>query len=233
MANMYSGYGQPPDRCTPPPPPPVAQTVTGLPCPLPAEFMWNGAETTLSAFISGVKDQVPGAVYTANCLFTAPAGSIFPSLVVSAISEAPPNIGVISPCPTTFPIMFAGARCYTILDLKTAVEQYYNVTTCYDTEACTLTRTSGLCELPAIIPIENDCACILVGGVVSNIDGTPQFRLVSAPSSALPFTSLTTFNDISGTLISLIRPTTGYRCGINFNVPVVTGGIVVGYGAAV
>jgi hypothetical protein len=53
--------------------------------------MYNGAETTLAAFISDVKNQVSGATYNAStCAFTAPAGSAFPSLVVSAV--APPSI---------------------------------------------------------------------------------------------------------------------------------------------
>jgi hypothetical protein len=75
------------------PPAPVTAAVTGLPCPLPASFVWNGAATTLSAFIADVKAQVAGATYNAvTCTFTAPAGSAFPSLAVSAIVIVPPPV---------------------------------------------------------------------------------------------------------------------------------------------
>jgi hypothetical protein len=70
---------------------PVTAVVTGLPCPLPATFMYNGAQTTLSAFIADIKVQVTGAMYNAStCSFTAPAGSAFPSLAVSAVPTPAP-----------------------------------------------------------------------------------------------------------------------------------------------
>lgn len=62
----------------------VTEAVTGLPCPLPATFMYNGAQTTLSAFIADIKAQVTGATWT-GCGFSAPAPAAFPPLVVSAV----------------------------------------------------------------------------------------------------------------------------------------------------
>jgi hypothetical protein len=89
---MFSGF-IPGGVCAAPPPVPVTATVTGLPCPLPAAFVWNGVATTLSAFIADVKAQVAGAVYNAaQCKFTAPEGSTFPPLVVSAIVVVPPPV---------------------------------------------------------------------------------------------------------------------------------------------
>ena len=68
---------------------PVVSAVTGIPCPLTAPFSWLGSTyTTLSQFIADVKAQVAGATYNAStCTFTAPTGSVFPSLVVAAVRE--------------------------------------------------------------------------------------------------------------------------------------------------
>lgn len=89
---MFSGY-IPGNTCVAAPTVPVTASVTGLPCPLPAAFVWNGAQTTLSQFIADVKAQVNGAVYNAAlCKFTAPEGSVFPPLAVSAVIVTPPPI---------------------------------------------------------------------------------------------------------------------------------------------
>lgn len=110
---MFSGY-IPGNVCAAQPPVPVTGTVTGLPCPLPAAFMWNGVATTLSQFITDVKAQVTGAVYNAAlCSFTAPEGSTFPSLVVSAIVVVPPPVVY---CPS-LPLMDGGFG-YHIADPK-------------------------------------------------------------------------------------------------------------------
>lgn len=65
--------------------PPVTATVTGVPCPLVAPFVWQG--TTYGAvgdFITAVQAQAVGAVYNPiTCVFTAPAGTTFPALVLS------------------------------------------------------------------------------------------------------------------------------------------------------
>jgi hypothetical protein len=73
-----------------PPPPPVTASVTGLPCPLPAQFVWQGITHTTSSFIAAVQAQVAGATYNAGaCSFSAPSGSVFPALVVSAVPPVP------------------------------------------------------------------------------------------------------------------------------------------------
>ena len=79
------------------PPPSVTAQVTGVPCPLAAPFIWQGAAyATVAGFIADVQAQVANAVYNAvTCQFTAPAGSVFPALVLSTPSAA----GIIY-CPT-------------------------------------------------------------------------------------------------------------------------------------
>ena len=69
---------------------PVVSAVTGIPCPLTAPFSWLGSTyTTLAQFIADVKAQVAGATYNAaTCTFTAPTGSVFPSLVVAPVVAA-------------------------------------------------------------------------------------------------------------------------------------------------
>ena len=75
----------------PPPLPPVTAQVTGLPCPLSGVFVWQGTQYTTPSFIGAVQSQVPGATYNGvSCQFTAPAGSVFPPLVVSAVVVPPP-----------------------------------------------------------------------------------------------------------------------------------------------
>ena len=82
----------------PPPPPPVTAQVIGLPCPLSGTFVWQGNQYTTPSFIGAVQSQVPGATYSgASCQFTAPAGSVFPPLVVSAVVVPPP-----APQPTVY-----------------------------------------------------------------------------------------------------------------------------------
>jgi hypothetical protein len=68
----------------PPTPAPVTATVSI--CPVPACFTWGGAQyISLSAFVTDVKALVPSAGYNpVTCTFSAPAGSVFPSLTIVA-----------------------------------------------------------------------------------------------------------------------------------------------------
>ena len=81
-----------PPVIVPPPPPPVTANVTGIPCPLSAPFTWQGSTySSVAAFVSDVKAQVSGATYNAaTCMFVAPAGSVFPNLVLAPIVVVPP-----------------------------------------------------------------------------------------------------------------------------------------------
>jgi hypothetical protein len=219
-----------------PPLAPATAAVTGLPCPLPASFVWNSATTTLSAFIADVKAQVAGAVYNAGtCTFTAPEGSVFPPLVVSAVvvvPPAPPNTSVITPCPTGYPILFLGVRHDNLIALKKAIEEYYGVGACYDEATCTLTKVSGACTLPPTVAIENNCGFYLGGGLLITNGGNAQCRKVLAPSALLPLAGFTEFNDNANQLVTLLRLTVGTQCGITFNAPVNdNSGNLVGYGA--
>jgi hypothetical protein len=78
-----------------PPAPQVTATVSI--CPVPACFTWGGAQySSIAAFVSDVKDLVPGAGYNPlTCTFSAPAGTVFPSLAIVAcvpvvVPPAPP-----------------------------------------------------------------------------------------------------------------------------------------------
>lgn len=219
------------------PPVPVTGTVTGLPCPLPASFMWNGAATTLSQFITDVKAQVAGAVYNAaQCKFTAPEGSTFPPLTVSAIvvvPPAPPNTGVLS-CVPNYPVLFQGVRYGNIFALKAAIESFYSIVTVYDSATQTFTKCSGCGVMPASIAIECGCGFYLSGGSVSINAGTAQFRKVQIDPALLPLTGFYEFNDNGSNLVSLLRLTSGTQCGITFNVAVSdNSGSIVGYGAQI
>ncbi len=84
----------PPPPPPAPPPPPVTATVTGLPCPLAAPFVWQGGTyASLGAFIADVRLQTAEANYNAaTCTFTAPAGSVFPPLALTAVPVIPPTV---------------------------------------------------------------------------------------------------------------------------------------------
>ena len=72
--------------------PPLPQvTATVSICPVPACFTWGGAQyTSLAAFVSDVKDLVPGAGYNpTTCTVSAPAGTVFPNLTVVACVPVP------------------------------------------------------------------------------------------------------------------------------------------------
>ena len=89
----------------PPPvvvPPPVTANVTGIPCPLAAPFTWQGSTySSVAAFVSDVKAQVSGATYNAaTCMFVAPAGSVFPNLVLAPIVVVPPVVPPTTYCPS-------------------------------------------------------------------------------------------------------------------------------------
>jgi hypothetical protein len=73
-----------------PPAPQVTATVSI--CPVPACFTWGGAQyNSIAAFVSDVKDLVPGAGYNPlTCTFSAPAGTVFPSLAIVACVPVTP-----------------------------------------------------------------------------------------------------------------------------------------------
>jgi hypothetical protein len=74
-----------------PPAPQVTATVSI--CPVPACFTWGGAQySSIAAFVSDVKDLVPGAGYNPlTCTFSAPAGTVFPSLAIVACVPVTPT----------------------------------------------------------------------------------------------------------------------------------------------
>jgi hypothetical protein len=74
-----------------PPAPQVTATVSI--CPVPACFTWGGAQyNSIAAFVSDVKDLVPGAGYNPlTCTFSAPAGTVFPSLAIVACVPVTPT----------------------------------------------------------------------------------------------------------------------------------------------
>jgi hypothetical protein len=139
------------------PPATVTKAVTGLPCPLPASFMWNGATTTLSAFIADVKAQVAGAAYSAaTCSFTATAGSSFPPLEVSAavvIPPTPPITQAITPCPTTFPMVwdYDGASYPTLGAFVNAYKAAMLPVAVTFTAPCTFIAPAGTVFLPTAL----------------------------------------------------------------------------------
>ena len=217
------------------PPPPVTAPVTGLTCPLPGAFVWQGVQYTTSAFITAVQAQVPGAVYNGVlCQFTAPAGSVFPSLVVSAVAAPPPppaaNTGILSQCPITFPTVFVGVTCANIIALKQAVEAYYSVVTTYNAATCEFTRVGGLGAMPASIPVgpvAPTCLNVVTNDTVNDNASTPLFKIVTGPVGA----GFSAFNDNSGAFISVISDTAQTFCGITYSVPVANNaGVVIGYG---
>jgi hypothetical protein len=79
--------------CCPPPvvvAPPATASVSI--CPTPACFTWGGAQyNSIAAFVSDVKDLVPGAGYNpVTCTFSAPAGTVFPDLTILVCAPVPP-----------------------------------------------------------------------------------------------------------------------------------------------
>lgn len=66
-------------------------TATVSICPVPACFTWGGAQyTSITAFVADVKALVPSAGYNPiTCTFSAPAGSVFPSLTIVACVPVP------------------------------------------------------------------------------------------------------------------------------------------------
>jgi hypothetical protein len=149
-----------------PPPPPVIAAVTGLPCPLPASFMWNGVTTTLSTLIADVKAQVDGATYNAaTCSFTAPAGSVLPSLVVSAIpAPPPPATTTFTPCPATFPMVwdYDGATYQAVGAFVNAYKAAMMPAVVTFTAPCTFTAPAGAVFLPtdlSAVPVPAPVYC--------------------------------------------------------------------------
>lgn len=79
------------------PAPPVTATVS--PCPVPVCFTWGGETyNSIVAFANDIKSLVSGATYNvATCTFSAPAGSVFPPLMVVACAPV-----VVPPTPPVY-----------------------------------------------------------------------------------------------------------------------------------
>ena len=212
---------------------PVTAAVTGRPCPLAAPFDWQGSTyNSVSAFITDVRNQVAGATYNAStCVFTAPAGSVFPALVLQATAVVPPpavNMGTLSSCPMVFPAYFSGVACANIVQLKQTIEALYSVVTVYDTTTCTFTKVGGAGMLPAAITVESGCLNTLSANTWNDNAGNPVFRRVTGP---VPAGFINLLNN-SGGQVTIISSTIQTKCGITYNVPFVdNAGTIIGYGA--
>jgi hypothetical protein len=81
-----------PDPVVIAPPAPQVTAMVSI-CPVPACFTWGGAQyNSIAAFVSDVKDLVPGAGYNPlTCTFSAPAGTVFPSLAIVACVPVTPT----------------------------------------------------------------------------------------------------------------------------------------------
>ena len=121
-------------------PPPATAGVTGLSIPLVAPLAWQGTVyPSVGAFAAAVQAQVPGATYNpATGVFTAPAGSVFPSLLVSA---AP--VSVLLGCPNPFPLNWSGTTYTSAPAFLSAVQTTLGIQTQYNPSTCTITQTGG------------------------------------------------------------------------------------------
>lgn len=74
-------------------PPSIPVTATVSICPVPACFTWGGTQyTNISEFVDDVKSLVYGAAYNpVTCTFSAPQGSVFPSLTIAACVPVAPT----------------------------------------------------------------------------------------------------------------------------------------------
>jgi uncharacterized repeat protein (TIGR01451 family) len=149
------------------PAPPV--TATFSPCPATFPMKWDfdqqvypslaALKTAISAFM-GVT-----VGYTAPCTFTAPAGSVFPSLALSAPPAPPlPNTQVLSPCPV-FPAQWAG-QVYANATAFAAGVAAYGTGWSYNISTCTITAPQGATfpTAPSAAPVSpiTGVACPLV-----------------------------------------------------------------------
>lgn len=214
--------------------PPVTGTISPVPAVFPLVWTVDGVTYPTVAAFQAALEAVMGVSLTydpATFTFTAPAGSVFPSLVLTPVPVT--NSGVLSQCPVSFPVLFNGSLVADLAALTSAVQAFYAVTASYNATTCTYTKTGGAGSLTPIIPVEGPCNFSLVGGSVTNNGGVTVFRSVLANPATLVPAGFTTFNDNAGTLISLLRLASGTQCGINFNVAVNdNSGTLVGYGAA-
>jgi uncharacterized repeat protein (TIGR01451 family) len=119
-------------------------TATFTPCPAIFPMVWDFDGQTyasLAAWKAAISAFMGTTVgYTAPCTFTAPAGSVFPPLTLSA-APAPATL-VLSPCPVVFPKAWAGNVYPNATAFAQAVSEYgtgwsYNIST------CTITAPNG------------------------------------------------------------------------------------------
>lgn len=126
--------------CVGVPTPPVTATVSGMACPLTFPLVWQGTTyASVGVFVAAVRAYTPGATYNAaTCTFTAPAGSVFPDLTVSA---APSQ--TLATCPIALPATYNGVAYPSVGALIAAIEADQGVDLTYNATTCTITQVGG------------------------------------------------------------------------------------------
>jgi hypothetical protein len=132
--------------------PPVPVTAAFTPCPATFPMKWDFDQQvypSLAAWKAAISNFMGVTVgYTAPCTFTAPAGSVFPALTLSAPPAPPvPNTQVLSPCPA-FPTQWAG-QVYANATAFAAGVSAYGAGWSYNISTCTFTAPQGA-TFPAV-----------------------------------------------------------------------------------